>query len=327
MVIKKRSIALFIILNTLTLGIYGIVIFSMMSDEIEQICAGDGKKQMHYIFAWLLGLVTLGIVPLIWFHTAMNRLQDNAYRYGDLVRPQYSGNSYLLWMLLGMFIVVGPIVAVCQFISDVNAYADVAGNVRPLPYTPNPVERMNLINKARSEGGYGAMGRMGYGAPAQPGMPPVAQPLPPVAQKPAAPASQPVNANRSVPPTAKASVDEVGATVAAAGAYKGQKTGGVTCVNGMYKGITFPISDGEEMILGTDPSCCNVVISQNNTYISRRHCTVRYSISGDTYTVIDHSTNGTFCANGQQLMKNAPKMLKTGDIIHLGDANNSYRFG
>lgn len=333
MVVKKRNIALFVLLNTLTLGIYGLVVLSMMSSEIEQICEGDGKKQMPYILAWLLGAVTLGIVPLIWFRTAMNRLQDNAYRYGDLVRPQYSGDSYVLWFLLGIFIVVGPIVALCQYLSDVNAFAGIAGNVRPLPYTPNPVERMNLINQARSEGS-NPMSFAGINAgpvnpvnPVNPGLPmtPPAAPQNPVDSK-----VSPIDTTTIQKPVEQepsGGIDGVNPTRPAAGSYHGKKTGTVTCINGMYKDIPFPISDGEEMIIGTDPSSCNIIISQNNIYVSRKHCTIKYSIAGDTYTVIDHSTNGTFCSNGQQLAKNAPKALRKGDTIHLGDANNSYKFG
>ena len=72
--IKKRDIFLFILFNILTFGIYGIVIYCFIGKEVNKICEDDGKNQMLYIFAWLLGLVTLGIFPLIWIKTCMDRL-------------------------------------------------------------------------------------------------------------------------------------------------------------------------------------------------------------------------------------------------------------
>lgn len=145
--IKKRDIFLFILLNILTLGIYGIVIYCFIGKEVNKICEADGKNQMLYIFAWLLGLVTLGIFPLIWIKTCMDRLEDNAYRYPG-VNVKHSGTEYVLWALFGSFLAgAGYIVATVYFLQSINAYADVYGLVTPLEYSSNPVERLEIMKQ------------------------------------------------------------------------------------------------------------------------------------------------------------------------------------
>lgn len=140
--VKNRNIFLFILLNLVTGGIYGIVAFCIMSKEINETCEGDGKKTMLYIWAWLLGIVTLGIFPLIWFYKAMERLKDNGYRYD--IEVKHSGTEFLLWFLLGSFIGVGPIVAVCYFVADVNQFSDYVGIIPPRRYSSDPLERLQI---------------------------------------------------------------------------------------------------------------------------------------------------------------------------------------
>lgn len=141
-VVKNRNIFLFILLGVITLGIYWMVAFCIMSNEINKICEGDGKKTMFYLWAWLLGLITLGIFPLIWYYKAMERLKDNGYRYQ--IEVKHSGSEFLLWFLFGSLIAVGPIVAYCYFVSDVNQFSEYAGVINPCPYTGNAVERLEL---------------------------------------------------------------------------------------------------------------------------------------------------------------------------------------
>ena len=318
--VKNRNIGTFILLNIVTCGIYSIITFCAMGEEIERVCEGDGRKQMQYIFAWLLGMVTLGIYPVVWFYSAMNRLQDNAYRYGDNVRPQYSGSSFLLWWYLGAFIGVGPIIAMCNFISDLNAYSGAAGRVRPLAYTSNLNERQRLINIAKNGGNPNP-------------------PVPPVQQRPVnnghpgagmrqgapVPPGPAVAVGRNVP--MRGNVDSVPPTAPAPGTYQGNRSGKVTCVAGNHVGTSFPIRDNESFIIGTDPSKCSIVIDAASHYVSRTHCTVKYSVAGDTYVVIDHSTNGTYTLGGQRIAKDTPRSMNIGDSIYLGDKNNIFRFG
>lgn len=140
--VKNRNIFLFIFLGLVTGGIYWIVAFCIMSNEVNKICDGDGKNTMFYLWVWLLGIVTLGIYPLVWFYKTMERLKDNGYRYQ--IEVKHSGSEFLLWFLLGSFIAVGPIVAYCDLVSNINQFSEFVGVINPCPYTSNPVERLEL---------------------------------------------------------------------------------------------------------------------------------------------------------------------------------------
>lgn len=140
--VKNRNLFLFILLSIVTFGIYPIVAYCIMSNEINEACEGDGKKTMFFLWAWLLGLVTFGIFPIVWYYKAMERLRDNGYRYGITVK--HSGGEFLLWLFLGSFILVGPIVAVCYFVSDLNQFSDYVGIIPAKRYSSNPIERLQI---------------------------------------------------------------------------------------------------------------------------------------------------------------------------------------
>lgn len=143
MVAKKRNIFVYFLLNTITFGIYGLVAQSNMGNEVNAICDDDGKHKMHYIFAWLLGLVTLGIYPLIWKKQQMDRMEDNAYRYG--IKIKHDGTQYVLWFLLGgLLLGIGIIIAEIFYIANINKFAE-SNEEEPLPYVTEGLERNRLI--------------------------------------------------------------------------------------------------------------------------------------------------------------------------------------
>lgn len=78
----NRSLLKFILLSIITLGIYGLVVMTKISTEINTIAGPyDNKKTMNYclvvlIFSWL----TMGIVPLVWAHRFSNRVGSELLR-------------------------------------------------------------------------------------------------------------------------------------------------------------------------------------------------------------------------------------------------------
>ncbi len=79
--IKERSFLAYILISILTLGIYPIIYWTKISNEVNVLCEGDGKKTMKYVYAWLLNIVTFGIFGIIWEYQLAKRLQENAARY------------------------------------------------------------------------------------------------------------------------------------------------------------------------------------------------------------------------------------------------------
>ncbi len=109
-----------ILLSMITFGIYGLVVFSNMSTDINVIASKyDGKKTMHYcllvfVFSWL----TLGIAPIVWYHRLSARIGKELTRRGIAYR--FGAGSFWGWTLLGSLIFVGPFVYLHKLCKAMN---------------------------------------------------------------------------------------------------------------------------------------------------------------------------------------------------------------
>ena len=120
----NRGLLKFILLSIITCGIYGLVVMSVVSSDINVIAGRyDGKKTMHYclvyfIFSWL----TCGIVPLVWYHRISNRIGKELTRRG--INYSISAGTYWGWGILGSFIVVGPFIYLHKLLKSMNLLAE-----------------------------------------------------------------------------------------------------------------------------------------------------------------------------------------------------------
>ena len=116
----NRSLLKFILLSIITLGIYGIVVMSKVSTDINTIASRyDGKKTMHYclvlfIFSWL----TLGIVPLVWSHRISARIGNELNRRG--IDYKFGAGTFWGWGILGILILVGPFIYTHKLLKSMN---------------------------------------------------------------------------------------------------------------------------------------------------------------------------------------------------------------
>lgn len=96
-----------ILLSIITFGIYGIVVMSSVSNDINVVASRyDGKKTMHYcLLVFLVGPLTLGI-------GAELQRRGIAYSFG--------ARDYWLWNVLGALILVGPFVFLHKLFNAVN---------------------------------------------------------------------------------------------------------------------------------------------------------------------------------------------------------------
>ena len=101
MSIKKRDIAVSVILCFVTCGIYSIIWFINLTDEVK--AAADDKELSSGGVAFLLTLVTCGIYGIYW-----------AYKMGELMKKVEEKNGlpvkdnailYLILQLVGLGIV------------------------------------------------------------------------------------------------------------------------------------------------------------------------------------------------------------------------------
>lgn len=119
----NRSLLKYILLSMITFGIYGLVVMSGVSTDIN-IIAGryDGKKTMHYcLVVFIFSALTLGIVPLVWNHRISNRIGNELSRRG--IDYHISASTFWLWGVLGCLIIVGPFVYTHKILKSMNLLA------------------------------------------------------------------------------------------------------------------------------------------------------------------------------------------------------------
>ena len=109
-----------ILLSIITLGIYSIVLFTKMGEEIN-ITAGkfDGKKTMNYcLLFFIVGPLTLEIGTLVWFHNFSSRIGNELARRG--INYKFSAADFWLWNVLGILIGIGPFVYLHKVTKAIN---------------------------------------------------------------------------------------------------------------------------------------------------------------------------------------------------------------
>lgn len=122
--LEKRNIAVEIILTIVTCGIYGIVWFIRLTNDVKS-AAGDEKFQSGGV-AFLLTLITCGIYGIYWAYKMGELMKEAETKHGTEVKD--NSIIYLILELFGLGIVVYALVQ-----SDLNAIAE---KENPAPVEP-----------------------------------------------------------------------------------------------------------------------------------------------------------------------------------------------
>lgn len=89
-------------------------------------------------------------------------------------------------------------------------------------------------------------------------------------------------------------------------------------IEGYYQGTVFELNENQTWVLGRDGQAGNLVIPGEGQGISRRHCSVQFDSSRQTFLLEDlWSTNGTYLDTGQRLQPGEPVELKPGRRFFL----------
>lgn len=116
----------------------------------------------------------------------------------------------------------------------------------------------------------------------------------------------------------------------------------IEILTGSMVGMKIPLSDGEILTLGKNPSVCQVVFTPDYTGVSRLHCTVSFSrvhkmrsfmgnknqkfdIISNKFFVTDCSSNGTYLSSKRRLEKGKRTPVNSGEIIYLCDEKCAIR--
>ena len=116
----NRGLLKYILLSFITFGIYGIVVMSSISNDINIVASRyDDKKTMHYcLLFFLVGPITFGIGYLVWFHKISNRIGSELMRRG--ITYSFGASDFWLWNVLGSLIIVGPFIYVYKLFKATN---------------------------------------------------------------------------------------------------------------------------------------------------------------------------------------------------------------
>ena len=118
-----RKLVKFILLSIITLGIYAIVVIYCIGRDLNTIASThDNRTSMNYVGVILLGLITFGIVPLVWYHRVSNRVGNELKRRG--FDYPFNFETFWLWGVLGALIIVGPYIYVYKLLTAMNMLSE-----------------------------------------------------------------------------------------------------------------------------------------------------------------------------------------------------------
>ncbi len=115
--IKRRDIAVCIILSIVTCGIYSIVWMVNVVNELN--LASGNERDTNGITVWLLGWVTCGIYALFWLYNAGDKVAEVRRRNGH-----EAGSDGVIYLVLALF--GFGIVSYAMIQNDLNKVAAIA---------------------------------------------------------------------------------------------------------------------------------------------------------------------------------------------------------
>lgn len=103
----NRNMWVFMILSILTLGLYGVFFFIPFSFDLDKIVPSS-KKQINYLWAFLISLFTFNIVIDVWHYQTAKRVSEALDE--RQIDYEFGTGDFWLWFVLGSLIIVGPFV-------------------------------------------------------------------------------------------------------------------------------------------------------------------------------------------------------------------------
>lgn len=117
----KRNGILFVLSNFITLGIVEAVVLYHVGQELNFMAAKhEDKKSMNFVACWLIGWITLGIVPIVWYCRAADKVNKYANEI-EIDSPKVNFEIMFNWSIFGFLIIVGPFIAWSKFFRRLNA--------------------------------------------------------------------------------------------------------------------------------------------------------------------------------------------------------------
>ena len=120
----NRGLIKLILLSLITFGIYPLVLWSSVSNDINTIATRyDGKKTTHYLLmAFVFSWLTFGIAPFVWNHKTCARIGNELKRRG--IGYSFGAGTFWGWNILGAFIGIGPLVYTHKLLKAMNKLSE-----------------------------------------------------------------------------------------------------------------------------------------------------------------------------------------------------------
>ncbi len=96
----NRSILTYILLNILTCGLYHLYFVQTLAEDVNQMCAADGRKTAGALPYFLLSFFTCGIYSIYWNCMVAERLQYASRRYGAPFSE--GGSTVAIWNIASL---------------------------------------------------------------------------------------------------------------------------------------------------------------------------------------------------------------------------------
>ena len=116
--IKQRKIAKYVLLQIVTLGIYGLFFWSDWTEDLNKMCEDDDNESANYILVFILDIFSFGIYSFIWNYGQSERMYRIAPQYGISLKH---GGSYILLLRTILFFL--PVVGSVEKIKLFNTLA------------------------------------------------------------------------------------------------------------------------------------------------------------------------------------------------------------
>lgn len=116
----NRSWWKMILLSLITLGIYPIIAYSSIGEDVNLIASRhDGKSTMHYcLLFFVIAPLTLGIGAIVWTHRISARIGKELMRRA--IPYSFGAGSFWGWCVLGSLIGIGPIIYLHKLCKSMN---------------------------------------------------------------------------------------------------------------------------------------------------------------------------------------------------------------
>jgi len=119
----NRGLGKVIGLSIITFGIYALIFYNNLSNDINTIASRyDNKRTMNGILMLLLSPFTLGILALLWNHKLCARIGDELGR--RRIDLDITSKTFWLWGFVGTMFIVGPFIYLHKLCDAMNKLSE-----------------------------------------------------------------------------------------------------------------------------------------------------------------------------------------------------------